>query len=250
MNYGLYLSAAALRMNQARQDIIANNLANVDTAGFKRDLMAVRAARSAPRELGLPPHLIAPVLDDMAGGLRNDGTHTSFAQGPLIRTGNDLDMALQGEGFFAVQVDGEKRYTRDGRFTRDNTGQLVTATGAYPVLDADDQPIRLPSGRASVDARGTLRAGGAVVSLKLVDFADRSVLLKAGGNTYVAAGSATERPAEATVRGQFIEGSGVKPAAALVEMITAQRCYQAAAKMIQFADTMLGKAVNDIARIA
>jgi len=250
MNYGLYLAASALRVNQTRQDVIANNLANVNTAGFKRDLLAIRASRSAPEALGLPPHLTAPILDEVGGGLRDDGTRTRFTQGPLIRTGNDLDLALQGQGFFAVQADGEKRYTRDGRFARDAAGQLVTAAGAHPVLDANDQPIRLPSGTASVDARGILSVGETRVSLKIVDFDDPSVLIKAGGNTYVTDGPPVEQPAEATVRNQFIEGSGVEPTAALVEMISAQRCYQAAAKLIQFTDTMLGKAVNDIARIA
>ncbi len=249
MNYGLYLSASAMRINEYRHDVLANNLANQRSIGFKRDVTVVRARESAPKEIGLPAHLVAPVLDDVRGGLLPDGTHTDFSQGPLERTGRPLDLALQGEGFFAVEVDGQKRYTRDGRFNRSNDGFLVTSVGAHRVLDANDSPIQLPAGDASVNDRGTVTVGGVAAQLKVVAFDDPSVLQKTGGNMFTIGEQTPEAKSSATVRSQFLEGSGVDEVKSLVEMLSAQRAYEASAKLVQFSDTMLGRAVNDIARL-
>ena len=87
MNYGLYLSAAALRIQEYRQHVTANNMANVNTTSFKRDLTVVRSRKTAPVETGLPAHLSVPILDDVDGGLRPGGTYTDFAQGATIQTG-------------------------------------------------------------------------------------------------------------------------------------------------------------------
>ncbi len=250
MNYGLYLSAAALKLGHTRMDVLANNLANVNTTSFKPDTLAIRSRRPAPSERALPPHLVMPVLDDVHGGLRDGGAFTDLRPGPLVRTGGALDAAIQGEGFFAVEVDGQVHYTRDGRFARAADGTLVTAASGLPVLDEAGERITLPAGPVRIGDRGRIEAGGAVAQLALTDFADVRALRKQGDNTFAAGAAAGATPSTATVRQGFVEGSGVEPTRALVNMILAQRSYDAAAKMIGHTDAMLGRAVNDIARLA
>ena len=249
MNYGLYLSAAALRVQEYRQDVGANNLANVNTPSFKNDLAVVRSRQAAPMERQLPAYLWMPVLDDVRGGLRSGGTHTDFTQGPLVQTGRELDLALQGEGFFAVQVDGATQYTRDGRLERDVEGYLVTTAEGHRLLDEAGRPIQLPAGHVRILADGAVQVEGQTqAQLGIVSFADPAALRKAGGSRYTAQG-AQPAPAAAVVVDKHVEGSGVEPTRALVDMLTGQRVYEAAARMMQFADSMLGRAVNDIARV-
>ncbi|MFW6146684.1 MAG: flagellar hook-basal body protein [Planctomycetota bacterium] len=250
MNYGLYLSAAALKLGHTRMDVLANNMANVNTTSFKPDALAVRSRPPAPTERNLPPHLVMPVLDDIRGGLRDEGTFTDLSAGPLVSTGGQLDAAIQGDGFFAVEVDGQTRYTRDGRFARAADGTLVTAAGGLPVLDDAGRRITLGDGPVRINGRGRIAAGGTVVQLGLTDFTNPRALRKAGANTFAAGDAAGATASTATVRQGFIEGSGVEPTRALVNMLLAQRSYDAAAQMIQHTDAMLGRAVNDIARLA
>lgn len=251
MNYGLYLSATALQIQEYRQAITANNLANVNTTSFKRDRMIVGSRPPAPVEQGLPSYLTVPILDEVAGGLRSGGGYTDFRQGSLARTGKDLDVALRGEGFFRVLAAGETRYTRDGRLDRDAEGFLVTAAGRRRVLDDADAPIHLAAGKVAINERGVIEVDGQRQGrLGVVRFSDPDGLRKAGDNTYVADAKAEAIPTPTPIVHGHVEASGVDPTRSLVDMITAQRTYEASAKMIQFADNMLGKAVNEIARFA
>jgi flagellar basal-body rod protein FlgF len=249
MNYGLYLSAAALRVQEYRQDVIANNLANVNTAGFKGDLAVIRGRRPAPQEQPSAADLYVPVLDDVRGGLRSGGTYTNFSQNQLVQTGRDLDVALNGPGFFAVAGDGRTEYTRDGRLERDAQGNLVLAASGRQMLDESGRPIQLRDGRIQIDRDGTVRVNGETQGkLGIVNFANPAALRKAGFNTYVADGAQAET-APAAVVPQCVVGSNVDPTRALVDMLTGQRAYEASARMLQSADTMTGQAVNDIARL-
>jgi flagellar basal-body rod protein FlgF len=250
MNYGLYVSAASLQVNEARQSVIANNLANVNTTSFKRDLAIVRSRLNAPVERGMAAQLTAPVLDRMGGGLRTDGSYTDFSQGPLQQTGNKFDLALDGEGFFVVDDGGQRRYTRDGRLTLDGEGYLSTQAGQKRLLDSAGAPIRLTSREISVDEKGLVRSPGVQARLAVVRFDDPGELVKTGGNLFRSSGQVVEKAGDAHVQQQFIEASGVEPTRALVDMISVGRAYEASAKMIKFADAMLGRAVNDIARIS
>lgn len=252
MNYGMYLSAAAMRVHERRHDVIANNLANANTTAFKQDLVAVQSRPAAPEDAGLPGYLAFPLLDDLAGGLLPGGTHIDFSQGPLAPTGEDLDVALDGEGFLSVQVDGEVRFTRDGRLGRDAEGYLATQVGGHRVLDASGRPIRLPDGEAvTIATDGTLRAGDYAGRLGLFRFERPQDLRKVGGSLYQPADANAQRlAATPQVHQGFLEGSGVSEVATLVDMISVQRAYDASAKMIRMADQMLGRAVNDLARTA
>jgi flagellar basal-body rod protein FlgG len=252
MVYGIYSSAAGLQVNQYRQDLLANNLANLATAGFKQDLAVVRERRIAAREGLADPSASDPTLEGLTGGSLVAPTYTLFEQGPVERTNNPLDVALSGEGFFAVQAGGQTRYTRDGRFTLDNQGRLVMTTGKAVALDQSGQPIVVPEvarDRVRIDADGQVRAGDETFGrMQVVKFDDLRQLRKVGGNL-LTANSAVARPFAGDLLPGSVEGSNVDPTRTMVAMIEATRAYQLNATLAGLADSTLGRAVNDIARI-
>jgi flagellar hook-basal body protein len=146
MNYGLYVSAAGALTSLHRQDVVANNLANLNTVGFKPD--SVFTKTRLPERLESGQSFADPqyLLEQLGGGQHLHPTFISFRQGDLAETHNDLDVAIMGEGFFAVQAGSGPdsiRLTRDGRFTLNTDGELVMSTSGMRVLDVNDEPIRL-----------------------------------------------------------------------------------------------------------
>lgn len=251
MVYGIYQSAAGMQLNQYRQDVLANNLANVATPGFKPDITVVRERPQAAQENLTDPALTAVHLRGLSGGSLVAPTYTSFVPGPIEKTGNPMDVALPGGTFLAVRDGNTTRYTRDGRLTIDERGQVVTVSGGMPVLGAGGAPITLTAqaaGEARIDVNGDVRSGRQTFGqLGLVRFADTGSLRKSGGNLL----EAFDRPIP--VEGQFqtgaIEGSAVDPTQSMVSMIEVTRAYQMNATLAGLADSTLGRAVNDIARL-
>lgn len=233
-------------VNQYRQDVIANNLANVDTVSYKRDLPAFSERLvEAQRRLGATRH---PVLDAQTGGVWSAPTATDWQPGSAEVTGNLLDAAIDGRGFFAVQAADGVRYTRDGRFTIDAAGRLVTAGEGLPVLNAQGSPIEL--GEDARDVR--LGADGSVIvnnqpiaQLQVVDF-DEASLRKVGRN--LVAADAMPQPITASLRIGSIEKSNVDPMMEMVSMIEASRAYQLNAQMVSLQDTTLGRLVNEVSK--
>lgn len=252
MVYGIYQSAAGLQLNQYRQEVLANNLANLETTGFKHDMTAVRERALAGRELMARPSWSDRTLDGLTGGSYVAPTYTSFAQGPLEHTGGRLDVALSGEGFFAVQDGDTVRYTRDGRFVTNASGELTTVSG-HKVLGESGQPIVVPLdgvSKVTIAASGEVRAGASRLGqLQVVDFENKQQLRKVGGNLFDAGDAATVQ-ADASLQPGFIEGSTVEPTKAMVSMIEVSRAYEFNATLIGLADGTLGRAVNDIARLS
>lgn len=253
MVYGLWLSAAGLQANQYRQDVIANNLANVETAGFKRDLTVFTERSVASRESSGDPTRSNLMLDAMTGGTFVAPTYTTFEQGSLVKTDKPFDLALQGDGFFTVRDGNQTAYTRDGRLAIDTQGNLVTVVGSRPVLSDTGQAIRVsPEQRADVlvSEDGTIRAGATTVAkLGIVNFADTTELHKAGSNLLLASDGAKKTAASANVVTGAVEASTVDPTTTMVAMIEAARAYQLNATMISMQDTMLGRAANDIGKL-
>jgi len=254
MVYGIYQSAGGLLVNQYRMEVLANNLANVETPGFKQDLTVVRERRaeSAVRMAGLEAS--DPGLKGMTGGSLVAPTVTSFAPGSVETTDRPLDVALRGEGFFTVEgPGGTERYTRDGRFTVNETGELVTVAGGRRVLDEAGAPIVIPRNaqeRVRIDAGGQVMDGDQVLGqLGVVDFDDKSLLRKTGSNLIESLGAKKTVLTDAAVQPGAIEQSSVEPTHAMVSMIEVNRAYQMNATLIGLADSTLGRAVNDIARI-
>ncbi len=142
---GLYISAAGLQAQDMRQAVIANNLANAQTNGFKRDLVSMQARLQAPREDVQMMKYLVPTFGNQGGGVNAMGVGMDLAQAPLVETTNQTDVAIEGRGFFTVKGDkeGEKSLTRDGQFLINTDGALVTANGGRPVLSSEGQPIVL-----------------------------------------------------------------------------------------------------------
>lgn len=257
MNYGLYLSASGALTSLHKQDIAANNLANVNTPGFKPDTVYTRLRQ--PERLESPHLPVDPrwLLEQLGGGQFANPTYTDLSQGVLARTDNPLDLAIDGEGFFVVSRGGpgneDIRLTRDGRLTMNADGTLVQAATGMPVLDVNNEPIQLdPTGDVRVNANGEIEQNGSIVArLQIVSPSDPSLLAKVGDNMMKFTDPAAIRvPATGFVRQGHIEGSGVDPIMALNEMIAASKAVSRNATMMQYHDQMMGQAINTFGRVA
>ena len=259
MNYGLYLSAGGALHSLFRQDLYANNLANANTIGFKPDLAFARRRDPARLEaLSFEAASADPrwMLEQMGGGLLGEPTRVRLAQGDLVPTGNDLDVALRGDGFLVARDDrsGRQLLTRDGRLTLDGESRLVLAASGMPVLDADDGPITLdPSSSVAIDSRGTISQNGrAIAQLQVVRPDDPAALVKVGHSMLRIAGDAPSslRPGDGELVQGHLESSATDPIMTLNDMINAAKAVQANAQMMQYHDHVMGMAVNTFGRIA
>jgi flagellar basal-body rod protein FlgG len=249
---GLYTAASGMLASMRRMEFVTNNLANAQTTGFKQD----RSALSTFDEMmilqdgSVPPPGLRNELGELGMASVAEEPMIDFTQGSLQQTDRALDMALEGPGFFTVQTPDGLRYTRDGGFTRDAMGRLTTGEG-HLVLGTDGNPIRIPPGTLAVRADGTLTAEGQEIgTLAIVEFGLEQPLKKVGSNQFVARNEGDE-PQTATgtaVRQGAVETSNVDMAGAQTTMLELQRAYQAAQRLIQYQDEMVGRAVNEIAR--
>lgn len=250
MIYGLYQSAAGMLTTEYQQTVAANNLANADTVGFKRDV-AIFAERLPAAEAGQRSGASAATLAALSGGQWLGQTFTDYSPGAKAPTGNPLDVAIDGLGFFSVAgPDGQPLYTRDGRFQVDRRGQLVAATDGAPVLARGGLPVHTNplGGQVSVNEIGeVVQDGHAVAELDVVDFTDYALLRKVGANR-VAAPQGTAAPAYRRMEAGFTESSGVQPLPELVGMIAAARTYQMNAQMISLQDQSVGRLLSVISR--
>jgi flagellar basal-body rod protein FlgF len=252
MNYGLYLSAAGVMTNSYRQDVIANNLANSETVGFRRDVPLFHERLTSAMEMRSRAQWGEKLFDDLTGGIWAMPTGMDLTQGDLEPTGNSLDAAIVGDGFFQVlTAGGDMRMTRDGRFMVDAAGRLVTP-GGQSVLDINGQPIRLNPGRIhSLDKYGTISADGTVVAqLAIVQVTDPTTLRKEGGGLLAVSDPAQIAPAtSAELLTQTVERANVDPVIELTQLMDAQRQLEANANMIRYQDQMLSKLVNEVGKI-
>ena len=251
MIHGFYQSAGGMLVNEHRQDVLANNLANSDTIGFKRDL-AVFAERvpEARKDPDAGFEQSEPALSTLGGGVWLGPTTTDFSDGPHIQTNNPTDAALAGSGFFVVESDGQTLYTRDGRFQADAVGQLRSATDGAAVLGAGGGPILVnPVGPApTFDKLGRVLQGGDVIGqLAIADFEDYSILRKVGASRFDA-GEVSPRGAVARVEAGYVEGSSAEAISSMTEMMVAARAYQLNARMVQLQDESAGRLISMVAR--
>ncbi len=250
----LWIAKTGLDAQQTRMAVTANNLANVNTTGFKRSRAEFQDLLY--QDMGQPGAQTSQQTQSPSGfmlgtGVRVVGTEKLFTQGNLEQTGNPLDVAVQGRGFFQVLMpDGSVAYTRDGSFHLDNTGQIVTAQG-YPLQPA----IQLPANAQSVTigSDGTVSAqvpGQAaptqVGSLQTVDFVNPSGLQPTGDNLYAqTAASGTPQAGTPGLNGLgtlaqgSLETSNVNVVEELVNMIEVQRAYEMNSKAISATSSML-----------
>jgi len=239
MDSGFYAACTALMARSQTLDLIANNLANVSTPGYRAQhdsfsSLIATASGAAPLS-----GLNMAVNDYSVLG----GSQLDLSQGNLERTGNDLDLGIEGRGFFAIQTANGPMFTRNGNFHVSPKGELVTSAGDR-VLGTDDRPIPIVGAPVSVGPDGTISVNGALAGqLKVVDFAPGTPL-ESAGNTYYSAPDKTAIPAaQASVQQGMLESSNVNPVASSIELITVQRY----AELMQRALTMFHTDMNQVA---
>lgn len=253
MSYGLQIAASGVFTALYRQDVYSNNLANMDTPGFKPDIPSSTPRRAVREEDGVWNLPSNRLLERLGAGTLLNRNSISFAQGSLRDTGNPLDVGIRGEGFFAVK-DGDKTLlTRDGRFTRNAQGMLTLAAGGLPILDDGGNPITIPEGGSlTIDGMGTLRVNGAAIArLQVLDIADRASLEKAGHSLFSVPDEIlkTAKRAGGEVRQFSVEESGADEVLTIMQITSASRDVDANASMIREHDRLLDRAINTLGRV-
>ncbi len=254
MLYGLYQSAAGIQASSYRQDVIANNIANAETTGFKRDiaLFKERLTEAQERRGGPGTLWTNPGLENLGGGLLARPTTVDTRQGELEHTGNPLDVAIEGTGFFAVRDAGGGNFlTRNGQFATNNAGHLILSNAdGHRVLDDRGKPIVIPPGRPiRVNKDGTITAGEKPIArLGVYDVQDPAQLHKQGETLLTYDGQPLQA-APGRLRAEYAERSNVDPTTELAELMDAQRQLEANANMIRYQDQTLGRLVNEVGKI-
>jgi flagellar basal-body rod protein FlgF len=237
MDSGFYAACTALAARTQALDTIANNLANASTPGYRAQRSVFSAVLAETGD-----QVQTPLNRAMNSYGIMSGTTLDRTEGALEKTGNGLDVAIQGTGFFVVKTPTGTMYTRNGGFQVSASGQLVTATG--DLVQGEKGPIAMLPGPVSISADGTISSNGAVAGkLKLVDFAPGADLKSVGGTYY----SAAEKDATAAVGSTVVQGSlensNVNPVSSMVALITAQR----GAEMVQRALSMFNSEMDKTA---
>jgi flagellar basal-body rod protein FlgF len=284
---GIYTGAAGMLVQENRLDALSNNLANVDTTGYKRDMPIEKAfpellirrladdgVTEIPfRSFPFGSYDVAPVVGSVGTGVETNEYYTVFAQGELIQTENAFDVALEGEGFFVVDTPYGERYTRNGSFLLGREGVLLTKEG-YPVL-GEDGPIEIKLNNFVIDEDGVIyendRFSGdpdrlvsmrenewedteVVDRLRIVSMRNPRYIKKQGSSMW----TTTEESGDAFVttgddrpklRQGFIENSNVNPVDEMVRLIEVNRAYEANQKSIQAHDQMTGRLINEAIRL-
>jgi flagellar basal body rod protein FlgG len=249
--YGLTLSAAGAMASEHQMEVLSNNLANVATTGFKRELAAFRQAPLEADLRGAGPAFRHPVADGVGGGLFTEPTFIDLRPAPLKQTEGPTDLALEDEGFFLVDTPAGQRLTRDGRLKVAGDGRLVRLVDGEALLGVSGRPIELKPGKPfTVTAAGVVRQDGQDRGQLAVVTAEGKSLRASGGGLFSLVDGARTRPAEApTVRQGYLEESGVEPTTEMTDLILASRAYELNARMIQNQDRTLGQLINTVARI-
>jgi flagellar basal-body rod protein FlgF len=253
MIYGLYLSGQGAQAQSDRLGVLANNLANASTGGFKRDLALFQAHE--PRDVGDGVDNNVPGnLNEMTGGVTLSEVVTDFSEGPLTQTGGTYDLALVGEGFFTVSDGRETFLTRNGQLSVNAQGELVTADSGHAVLGVGDAPIRIPTdaNEINIGADGSIfsvSADGAaeqVANINIVRPASLDDLEKVGNSLYRSSGSVTAAQDGVQVLQGHVEESGVRPVLEMMDLIEASRAFETNINMMRLQDESLGQLLQSV----
>jgi len=275
---GIFTGESGMLAQQRRLDIISNNLANVDKTAYKKDQMVFKAfpdmliRRINENGVGITPagsYDTMPFVGKLSTGVEVNEVYTQFVQGSLQRTENNFDLALEGQGFFTVLTERGERFTRNGSFTINQDGTLMTHNGE-PVL-GENGLIRIQTNNFIINEQGELIANTrlsldpremvnldnneweepqVIDRLKIVDFENRREIKKYGDSQYMD-NELSGPPLEAVgfkVKQGFLEKSNVNIVREMVDMIEVQRSYEANEKTIQTSDQTLGRLINDVGR--
>lgn len=247
MAYGMYISAEGCLAQSLRLETISNNLANVDTTGFKKDLTLFQARLAEEAARGLAPAGDGSI-NDVGGGVRVADRAIDFSPGPMKNTGIPTDLAIRGRGFFVVDKNGEAMLTRAGNFSRRPDGTLVTPDD-YPVLTEDGTPIIL-NGPFNMSEDGVLSTADGAYRLGLAEPESLGDLVKVGENLFRPLAPTGPLPAALrSVTQGMIEGSGVNPVREMVEMIETTRAFEANVNMIRHHDQAFGTLISRVLKV-
>lgn len=255
---GLYTAYTGMVNQQKRLDTITNNLANASTTAYKREGATARAfndmltVKINDRTTGY----ITQDIGTMSLGVKIGENYTDYSQGSFRQTENTYDLALEGNGFFAISFTNKSgeistKYTRDGEFTIDADGALRTKDGDYVLNDADGI-IYIPTNaeKVAITSLGEIYADQEYIdTIKIVDFEDYNYLKKYGENMYDTVEGAVEQAPSAIIHQGYLEASNINAVTEMVEMITITRAYESNQKALQAADDMLTKAVNEVGKV-
>lgn len=280
---GLYTGASGMVAQQHRMDALANNLANVDTTGYKKDTSVQKAFPEMlirrMNDTGLykwpfGSSEVAPVVGKLGVGVEHNETFTVFEQGAMKPTSNPFDLALDNKGFFSVQTPDGERYTRNGSFVLGKEGLLLTKEG-FPVL-GEKGPINIKENNFTIDNQGRVWVNRRfqdnpdrlvsmdendwdetilVDTLKIVDFQFTRELKKQGSSLWKETPDSGPAVIKELDQGRpkvlqgFLEASNVSAVREMVDMIEVNRAYEANQKVIQTQDGLLGKLINEAVRI-
>jgi flagellar basal-body rod protein FlgF/flagellar basal-body rod protein FlgG len=241
MDSGYYAACSALVARTQALDVVANNLANTSTAGYRghhTDFESILASASQGQ---------SPLNDAVNNFVGLGGSHLDMTQGNLERTGNNLDFAIQGKGFFVVQTPTARLFTRNGAFQVSAQGQLITADG-HAVM-GENGPIRVLGGNISVGQDGTISVNGAVAGkLRIVEF-PAGTALESIGNTYYSAPARSEIASPGSrVQQGMLESSNINPVTCAIELISVQRYAEMSQRAVTLFDEF-NKNAADLSRV-
>ncbi len=259
MSQTMYVAASGALVHQMRLEVLTNNLANINTVGFKEDRSSFRTflPASSVAAKGSAEGALISGGRGVTGQQRANvyvsfaGTRTSFSQGELRNTGNPTDLALDGKGFFSIETPDGTQYTRKGNFTLNQDGVLVTQEG-LPVLGESGR-ISVGNRTFNVDQEGNIWVdGNQMGTLKIVDFPQPRALEKVGNTMFTLKdpGVGENRAEGVKVRQGFVELSNVGVIRMMAEMIEVLRAYESYQKVIHAISEANSKTVNEVGRLA
>ena len=245
MNSGMYAAVSGSLAAMRRLDVISNNLANINTPGYKKDKMSFEGLLAGPVN---PPAVPQGMTADPI--MQKENIYIDYAAGPTSQSGNPLDLALDGDGFFAVTTPDGTAYTRQGNFRTSADGTLVTVDG-YPVQGSGGSAIRIQGSRVEIDAKGGVIVDGTQTgALSVLDFEKPYALTKVGNALFVPADpQATPQAGKAQIQQGHLEGSNVDSISEMVQMIETNRYFEACSKVIKGFDDITAKAASEVGRV-
>ncbi len=240
---GLHTASKGMQILLDKVDVVSNNLANANTVGFKKSMLVSETEIKISRN--------DEYLLHQDENQKMSFNHIDFKQGPMIETGNPLDIALEGEGYIKILMNNETAYTRMGSLSLNALGELITLNGNQ-VLDESGSPLLIGAGKVTFSSTGEVyEDGGFIGKLGLVNFDKGVSMYPEGNNAFLPADpEADSHPStEMRIRQGYIEGSNVNSIDSMIELIRHQRQFESGQKVIQSIDETLDKAVNQIGAV-
>ncbi|MCX7885342.1 MAG: flagellar hook-basal body complex protein [Caloramator sp.] len=246
---GLYIAASGMITRQVQQENLSNDVANINTPGYKKDKTVLKTFEEVMienKDRIINGKAFKNPIGKMNMGVAIDDVKTDYSQGVLEETYRNLDFAINGEGFFTVVDNNNKYYTRDGRFKIDTDGNLITVDG-YKVLGINERnnqvPIKIKDSDFKLSSDGSFDSANGKMRF-LISSLNEQDLQKSSSNLFKS--NSQPRITTSDVRQGFLEKSNVDSIEVITNMITIMRNYESSQKIIQQMDETLGKTVNEV----